>query len=583
SDPLDMYASNEMATTPMRTQFNLGGANGAQRMWPTVGYFDLDITARPTKDISGSVDYRMEKVFGQFWGQGDIAGVRWFNLHGDTPVGFDLGDFYYQNTPLTFWVPQDEYAFEPEVLAMKRDEGREEAEIQGNSFPLQGARANTTLVLFDHLDLALNALGIRTAVAGNPNTSLPFGVTFPYDQYVFGGTARFSGDHDKAFSLGFSYFNLQESVDTALLSSALTEQYSGVVGGDFRWDMGKHVSLHGEGAYSEYDPAYGAAAVVSWTAGGAGNLILDVKTRRNSLTLDGLYVDQQFINYEAQTRDEDTADNFTGFMPTGDNLFNPYTGGYGLPNQSNLYFSTYNNNIFATNQGPRGGLVLNNGSQPGGIYLAPSPLNLSLPEGYATPDRAGFGGDYKGHWFGVGDGFVQPRLFGGIYTQPEVSYEVPSSVGRVAYERGGIGGTLDFANLGWANLKLTAGVVSEDSKADNDVAFTSTRVAYDLDYEAFKNVTLMAGFEHVDMNGGDFWDYGAGPVYEWQNYAYDDYVAGIKWVLSKAASLYVSYSFDQFNNLDYGRRDLQSIQPDLDIYSADTQTQEFEARMKVEF
>ncbi len=589
SDPLGMYAQDQaLSGGAMPTQFNLHGANGAQRIVPVVGYFDLDITARPTQDISGEVVYRMEKIFGEFWGQGDIAGVRWFNLHGDTPVGFDLGDFYYTDTPLTFWVPEDEYAFEPQLLAMKRQEGMEDAQIQGNSFPLQGGKLDGTLLLFNHLDLTLTGLGIRTAVAGNPNTSLPFGVIYPYDQYLFGGTARFSGEHDKAFSLGFSFFNMQESVDTALLSSPIPPQYDSVVGSDFRWHLGSHFTLHGEGAYSEYTPIYGGGGPygmqsVSWTAGGAANLILDFKSRHNAFTLDTLYVDPGFINYAAQTRDQDTADDFTGFMPTGDNLFNPYTGGYGLGNQSNLYFSTYNNAIQATNQGPLGGLVLSNGRQPGGLFLAPSPLNLSLPEGYATPNRAGVGGDYHGGWFGQGQGFMQPRVFGGVYAEPEVDYFVPASVGRVGYSRGGIGGSLDFSNLGLFPLKLTAGVVGEQSLGKQYVAFTTTRVAYDADYQLVRNVHLMAGFEHVDMNGGQYWNYGAGPAYMWQNYTYDDYVGGVRWVLSKAASLYVSYNFDQFNNIDYGRTDLAAAFPYLDIYSADTQTQEWEARMQVEF
>jgi|GEM_PF-3456871 len=564
------------------TQFNLNGAVGAQRIWPTIGYFDLDLTAKPTSELSAEVVYRMEKVFGAFWGQGDLAGVRWFNIHGDTPIGFDLGMFHYQNTPLTFWVPQDEYAFEPEVLAMKRAEGRSDAQIQDQSFPLGGAKADTTLLLFDHLDLDLTTLGLRTAVAGNSNSPLGFGVTFPYDQYWIGGTARFSGETDKAFSLGFTYLNMQESVDTALTTQIVTPQYSEVMGSDFKLTMaGGKVVLHGEGAYSKYNPAYGTGQVLSWTAGGAGNIILDVKTDSTTLSLHGLYVDQQYINYAAQTRDEDTVYNFAGFEPTGNNLFNPYNDTYNLANQSNVYFSTYNNVIFATNQGPNNGLVLSNGSQPGGLYLAPSPLNLSTPEGYATPDRAGFGGDLKGKYFGTG--FFQPRLFGSLYMEPEISYQVPVEVGRRTYSKGGAGAVLDFAALGGIPLKISAGVVVEDTQSNSFVAFTSTRVAYDMDYEAFKNIHLLAGFQHVDMNGGEFWDYGAGPVYEWQNYTYDNYVAGIDWHLSKASDVFLTYSFDQFQNIDYGNAALAAAQPHLDIYSANAQTQEFEAKLRVEF
>jgi len=573
-------------------QYNLQGGQNIERVWPTIGYFDLEITARPRPELSADVVYRMEKVFGGFWGALDISGVRWFNVHGDTPVGFDIGMFHYQNTPLTFWVPQDEYAFEPQVLSMKRVEGREEAQIQDQSFPLQGGRLDTTLLLFSHLDLDLNVLGLRTAIAGNKNSPLAFATTFPYDQYLFGGTARFSGEHAKAFSLGFSYFQIQESIDTAEQSSSIPQQYSDVVGSDFKLSMASdRLVLHGEGAYSNYTPAYGTPEVVSWTAGGAGNVFLDLKTDSTKLSLHGLYVDQQYINYAAQTRDEDTLHDFTTFMPTGNNLHNPHDGSYTLVDQSNLFFSTYNNVIFATNQGPNGGLIINNisgvpggnGSQPGGIYLSPSPLNLSLPEGYATPNRAGFGGDYSGKY--IGGGFLLPRVFGGVYSEPEISYAVPGVVGRREFERGGAGVSFDLAGLNLIPMKLSAGVVVEDDHSNSFVAYTSTRIGYDLDWEAFKGVHVMAGFEHVDLNGGEFWNYGTGPVFEWQNYTYDDYVAGLNWKFSKSTTAYLTYSFNQFNNIDYNNTALAQSHPNLyiDIYSADTQTQEIEAKLRMRF
>jgi len=95
----------------------------------------------------------------------------------------------------------------------------------------------------------------------------------------------------------------------------------------------------------------------------------------------------------------------------------------------------------------------------------------------------------------------------------------------------------------------------------------------------------MAGFEHVDLNGGEFWNYGTGPVFEWQNYTYDDYVAGLNWKFSKSTTAYLTYSFNQFNNIDYNNTALAQSHPNLyiDIYSADTQTQEIEAKLRMRF
>jgi hypothetical protein len=582
----NMLAINNMAlqtTTQVPGTVNQYNMNeGLQRIWPTIGYFDFDITARPTPDLSAEVVYRLEKIFGGFWGQEDVTGIRWFNIHGDTPINFDFGTFHYQNTPLTFWVPQDEYAFEPAVLAMKRTEGRQDALIKDQSFPLEGGRLGTTLLLFNTLDLDLETVGLRTAVAGNSNTSLPFAVIFPYDQYLVGGTAKLSGDRGKLLTLGFSYFNLQESPDTAISPSDIPAQYSSVEGADFKLNFGK-VVLHGEGAYSQYNPAIGTSEVVSWTTGGAGNVILDVKTDTQKLSVHALYVDPAFINYAAQTRDESPLQNFAGFMPTGNNLYNPYTGSYFLAEQSNIFFSSYNSVIFATNQGPKGGLVLNaNGVQPGGIFISPSQLNLSTPEGFATPNRAGAGGDYQGKFF---DGFLQPRVFGSFYSEPEVDYWVPGSTGRDTFTKGGGGALIDLSAVSSIPLKISAGIVIEDTQANSFVAFTSTRLGYDMDYEMYKNFHVLAGFEHVDLNGGEFWDYGIGygPAYVWEDYAWDNYVAGVDYKLSKSTDVFLTYSFDQFTNKYFNNAAINAAEPFVDTTSADTQTQEWEFKLRMEF
>ncbi len=91
----------------------------------------------------------------------------------------------------------------------------DELYIKDHSFPMNGVKLDATLLLLSKLDLDLEAVGFRTAIAGNKNTGLGFAVTFPYDQYIVGATARLTGDSNKALTLGVSYFELMESVDTA--------------------------------------------------------------------------------------------------------------------------------------------------------------------------------------------------------------------------------------------------------------------------------------------------------------------------------------------------------------------------------
>jgi hypothetical protein len=540
----------------------------ALRVWPTVGYFDLDITAHPRADLSAEVIYRMEKVFGGFWGSLDIAGVRYFNIKGETPIGFEVGMVNYKHTPLTFWVPTDTYEFEPEIQARKRQEGMDDLYIKDHSFPMNGVKLDATLLLLSKLDLDLEAVGFRTAIAGNKNTGLSFGVIFPYDQYVIGSTARLTGDSNKALSLGVSYFELVESVDTAEVGAAEPEQRGDVAGADMKLNlMGGAVVLQGEGAESNYTPAYGSP--ITWTSGMGGNVMLDLSGTANRLSLHGLYVEETFINYMAQTRAQDTMREPSGDLATGNNLYNPHTGDYNLTTANNLFFNRYNNVVFATNQGPSGGLVLNKfGMQPAAILLTHGFLSESLPEGFATPNRSGFGGDYAGKWFG---GLIQPQALGGMYQEIYTAYNVPINTGPRHYTRGGGGVKIDLAPTFGLPLDLQAGVVVEDTRSDSFVAFTSTRIGYDLHWQVAKDFHLLIGFQHTDFNGGEFFDTGAtsGAGWLYENWLMDDYLGGFDWVLSKSTEFTMTYSFlDAINAIDG---------------AANYQDQEYQAKIRMRF
>lgn len=529
----------------------------AQRVWPTVGYFDFHITARPKPELQADVIYRMEKVFGGFWGSLDISGVRWFNIKGQTAIGYELGMFHYKHSPLTFWVPEDPMPFEPEVLDRKRREGRETVMDEDHSFPLQGAKLDATLLLFGGTDLDLEGIAIRTAISGNKNSGLAFAVTFPYDQYIVGGTASLHPDASEAVALGGSYFELMEVPETNQGVALLPQQRGNVIAGDVALQLaGKAVVLKAEGALSNYTPAYGTAQVVSWTTGGAGNLFLDITGQQSSLKLHALYVDEQFINYAAQTREQDTAREPGEDFITGNNLYNPREGAYTLPTVNNLYFQGFNSVIFATNQGPKGGLMLNKfGVQPAGIYLTHGVLNRSLPLGFATPNRSGFGGEFKGNYM---DGLLQPTVLGGMYQEPFTAYDVPVNTGPRKYTRGGGGVKADLSKALGLPLTLQAGVVIEDTRSDSFVAFTSTRLAYDADWQAFKDVHLMLGFQHTDFNGSDFFDTGSGSTWGFYDRLMDEYLGGIDWRLSKSTVLYMTYAFQDMINARNGAQNYQN-------------------------
>ena len=544
----------------------------AQRVWPTIGYFDFKITARPRPDLSAEVVYRMEKIFGGFWGSLDISGVRYFNIKGQTPIGFEVGMVNYKHTPLTFWTPVDEYEFEPEIQARKRREAMADLYIVDHSLPVNGVKLDATVLLFNHLDMDLEALGIRTAIAGNKNSGLGFAKTFSYDQYIVGSTARFTGESMKAISLGFSYFELMESVDTVQGVALTPQQRGNVVGSDLRISLlNDLIVLRGEGAQSNYTPAYGSA--LTWTAGNAGNVILELGGDNNKISAHYLYVEEKFINYAAQTRVRDNAREAFPELATGNNLYDPKSGDYTLPTVNNLYFNTYNNVVFATNQGRTGGIVTNKfGMQPAPILLTHSFLEESLPEGFATPNRAGGGADYKGKWFG---GLFQPRALGSMYQEIVNAYDVPVNTGPRTYIRGGGGLKIDFAPTLGLPLDIQAGIVVEDTRSTSFVAFTSSRLAYDLHWQMTKDFHLLAGFQHTDFNGADFFDRGAtsGPEWLYENWLLDNYLGGFDWILSKSTNFLFTYSYlDAINAANTGA----SAGPNH-------QAQEYQAKLRMRF
>ena len=549
----------------------------AQRTWPTVGYFDFHITAHPRADLQADVVYRMEKIFGGFWGALDVAGVKYFNITGQTPIGFELGMVNYKHTPLTFWVPIDRYEFEPEIQARKRREGMDELYIKDNSFPLQGVKLDASVLLFSALDLDLEAVGFRTAIAGNKNSGLSFAVTYPYDQYLIGSTARLSLEGNKAASIGTSYFELVESPDTAQVASLYGQQRGDVAGADLKLELGGgFFKLSGEGVQSNYTPMYGNSVTTSggvlWTTGNAGDVLIDVGTPQNSLSLHGLYVEETFINYAAQTRAQDTQREASGEYATANNLYNPKTGDYSLSTVNNLFFNRYNNVVVATNQGPSGGLVTNKfGMQPAALLLTYGVLQQSLPYGLATPNRSGGGVEYKGSWM---NGFLQPRATMGSYQEIYTAWNVPQATGPRKYLRGGGGLKVDFAPTFGLPLDLQAGVIVEDTRSDSFVAFTSTRIGYDLHWQLTKEFHLLLGFQHADFNGADFRDTGSlvGATWNYQNWLTDDYLGGFSWQLSKSTEVNLTYSFLDAINAD----NLYAPGPNF-------QDQEYECRVRMRF
>jgi hypothetical protein len=488
----------------------------------------------------------MEKVFGGYWGSLDTAGVRRFNIHGDTAIGFDLGDFNYKHTPLTVWAPADPHPYQIEPLARKRREGRRQLYLDDeNTWPLQGGRLDATVLLAQTLDLALEAFGVRTAIAGTKNTSLPFAVLFPYDQYLWGVTANLSGAQWKHLSLGATYLEIRESRNTSVTPPTAPELYSNVVGGDLNMNFGGGAfTLLLEGAMSNYTPDISYGNTISFTTGTALDMQLQAKGKHFNVKLHAISVEENYINYAAQTRtDLNGGIDFLGTLPTANNLLDPRSGGYGLSTVTNAYFTRYNNIIFATNQNYIGG-----GQQRGGVYIPAAVDFRALPYGYATPNRVGGGLEAQLQWL---NGGLAPSFFGGTYVEPTVAFAYkslyPNDASQRTYTRFGGGLNLDFGKFTSIPLALGGGWTYEATKAvtPNTIDYGVTCGDVQINWQAFKNVHLIVAWEQTSLYGRDF-DFrylgDMNPDYFIVDRVLTVTAGGLYWTLSKASDLELVYS-----------------------------------------
>jgi hypothetical protein len=522
----------------------------AQRIWPTVGYMDMNINARPRPNLYAEMIYRMQTLFGAYWGSQNLAGVRRFRLRADTPVAFTVGMLDYKNTPLTVWANEDQDLYLLPLDAKRVRENMNDLFLGDNRWPINGALAETTLLWGGGLDQYMQVMGSKLGTFNQKSTGLPYGEQYSFDQYLYGGRTSItfparpsSFESLNAFgdavnlTLGGNYFEIKELPDTQTTDIRTSgEQFNNVVSGDMKLSFAKDkIYLQGEWARANYNPDMGygqgqGATAIEWNSGTAGNVhfILDGFGTKSDLFYSRAEAD--FINYAAQSRTRDWAgDNLMGrhYSSTSmNNLYNPSNAGYGFTTQEWNWLSRYNAAIAATNKGaaykilgyeaPDASKGIPTGrtrvAQAGGVYIPHDPTsNNSLPYGEATPNRDGFGWAFSGKYL---KDILQPSLGGAYYQEispawylgsvaPE-DYNVEtdnSAVGvgdqknpwyqdaRRSFIRGNGGLKVDLAGLEtkWLNVAVFGGYAYEKTQD----AIKADRNWYD------KNGNTLAGKYHL--------------------------------------------------------------------------------------
>jgi len=576
-----------------------------ESIWPTVGYFDMNVNARPRPDMYAELVFRMETIFGAYWGSANFAGVRRFKFRADTPVGLTVGMLDYKDTPLTVWAVQDEFPYENPVYARMRKEGMDDLYLGDNQWPIYGALADTTLLWFDGMDQYIQVMGSKLATNGQSNSNLPFATTMPYDQYLIGGRTAFTlpsvvpGDakhHAMDATLGFNYFEIRDIADSQIDGPSVRNQgvqMNNVFSSDLKLGfMDDGLVIKGEYAVANYNPDL-ESQDNPWAHGTAETLHCILNEGGTKIDAYGVSVDPNFINYAAQTRTQDNYDDAMQFPgPSGIGLYDPITANnyynvsdskYELLGQYN-FLTRYNNVIYANYAGqPGGGKVV-------GLYVPYDPYtNNSTPYGEATPNRQGGGIKYNGSYAG---GLIQPSLAGSYLSETQADWWLnsDSSLLERTFMRGQGGLKLDFngLNIGWLPLAIWGGMTCEQTEDGESVNsplhyadLVSATVDFGFDYGLTKKVHLLGGYQHQQWDGNDWINTGSiveGQRYQWYYSAYlvDSYAGGVSWDISKATNVYLAYSQ---HNVWQG--EVQAAGAGL--YNGTGMTQEIDATVRMKF
>ncbi|GHV11164.1 hypothetical protein AGMMS49938_01360 [Fibrobacterales bacterium] len=249
--------------------------------------FLLNLSVSPSVETRARFDLRFHKDWQNAYREGNNSPiVRWWSYDGnilDKHLKFNIGTMRLSYTPLTIYLPEPEFIFEPEIFAEQRKEAMEERYLDGtNRRLLQGLNAefNYPFAFFDKFGVQGSVLRLRK----NQNAEDRIFYDFDPHQDRYGAGVRFGVE---AFGVGFGIndvyvFDRKSSTTKTSADSALFYEKNNVLSFELGFNSKKMLDSpvkFGVGAeyalsnYS-YDKAVRYTVVDSVLAiNGIGNLI----------------------------------------------------------------------------------------------------------------------------------------------------------------------------------------------------------------------------------------------------------------------------------------------------------------------
>jgi len=485
------------------------------RYRPITQYIDLKFSLQARKDIYAEATFRMENMFGGFWGSKDIYGLKRFFIQGDMPVSFVFGDYQAKLTPFTLWAVDDEMPFEAKLFADKRTMNKNELNLIDNAWPVNGGKVATIVELFDSMDLNLSVQGARLGEYNKPaygkynigTGAYTEGGNPPHDQYMLAAKASSDFGVRDMLEIGINYTEIIDAKDTGNKTAPVYNNY--VVSEDlkfnYNFDETSGIKIYGEYAGSWYTPNKGKSWAM-WYYDGATGAFSNTKTTHQYATGSALKagiegrafntvldlnfrnVGNSFTANAAQTRIYNFAENYpyisqnnTWNVNPGANLNPHYTIGGGY-----YPFTRYNPRIVTSTAGIA--------SREGNLLSYPVYDNAASPYGDSTPNRSGIKLSVKGDYL---DGMIAPMI--GFETLSEPEPLIKSKPRNFTVIQAG-------AKLQYMPVMVHGGItmqnIKNDASGNSQVAFDSRTIDLGLEWQVIeKKLLAYAGFKSTTMKG----------------------------------------------------------------------------------
>ncbi len=237
----------------------------AKRYRPITQFIDLKFSLNANKELYAEAIFRLENMFGGFWGSQDIYGLRRLFIQGDYPVSFVIGGYQGKLTPFTLWAVEEERPFEAEIFARKREMNRDELFLMDNTWPLTGGKVHTIVEIVEALDIEMMVMGARMGEAGksnyqvyDPTSSAFIPQVYAHDQYLISGRLATDATLGDMLKIGVNFSEIVDAKDTgkdaADYEKPVIDNYVVSYDGDVDMDVEENVNVnvHAEMANSWY-------------------------------------------------------------------------------------------------------------------------------------------------------------------------------------------------------------------------------------------------------------------------------------------------------------------------------------------